>query len=171
MGMIYTESCEIDRLRQNFRPGPSFVEEIRSGSIAAEAINEIRFIRFPVKPTNNPVFWSEDGYEAYESENVTSEDVIREFVKLIRTHTIDGIPHRSHPTTRHKGTLRISLRDGGFYYVGYVILHEFRTDTHFVSLKSNARFSVNQAWAKDYENTPLGEFMHKYDPFWAELPE
>ena len=144
-------------------PGPSFIEELRTGAITESDIKRIEILKFD--PGAGWPF-SERDYARKARKRIATPRA-NELVRILRVSTTNGYKPRNHPATFYYGILRIDLVDGAHYYVFYSLGCD--NGGYYASVKASSKDSTNSNGAKDYENVPLAEFLKQNDPWYRNL--
>jgi len=144
-------------------PGPSLIQELRTGAITESGIQAIEILKFD--PGAGWPF-SEREYARKARKRLATPEPANELVSILRESTTDGHKHRNHPSTFYYGILRIELVDGGHYYVIYHL--GYYNGEYYAYADTNSRNSTNPNGARNYENVPLAKFLKEHDPWYRD---
>jgi len=144
------------------QPGPSLIEELRSGRVTAASMERVDVLRFD--PGGGwPIL--ESDFRGMERASITSADQIRDLIGLLRTRSSDGYQARNHPGTVHFGILKFVLKDGKPYYLFFqILLYQGNT---FTAFEVGSVGSTNPNGGKHYDNGPLSDFLRLHDPWYG----
>lgn len=150
-------------------PGPTLIEELRSGSITAADIAKVEILKWP-EPDRIRLDVGEGGdwYDDLERVPLESPEAIVELLGILRDRTTDR-RFRSHPSHRYRSLVRLETKDGGYYYLFCPVLYGASDlERDFVRVRSGSRYTVNLNGAKEYENIPLADFLKEHDPWYGQ---
>jgi hypothetical protein len=142
--------------------GPTLIEAVRSGEVDVQGISGVEILKFD--PGGGWPF-SETEYNRKDKKSLEM-DSIEELLRILKSDTTDGWKQRNHPVTYYYGILRISVNDGGHYYLFYDL--SYCQGQHYVSLSANSCDSTNPNGATKYENILLAKFLKDGDPWYRD---
>jgi hypothetical protein len=144
-------------------PGPTLIQELRTGAITASDMKAIDILKFDA---GGGWPFSEREYTRKARKRLAPESA-NGLLDILRTATTDGNKARNHPASFYYGILRIELVAGGHYYVFYELGYD--RGEYFTYVDANARNSTNPNGATHYENVPLAQFLKQDDPWFRDM--
>jgi len=149
--------------KRNISEGPSFIEDLRQGTITEKQIKEIQILRL-----KSGRGWSTNEIDHLRNERVVlkSRELKTELISILNNHTSDGRTYRNHPSSLYSGIFKIQLHDCNLYYIFYKLgLYKKK---YFTWLKVGSEGNLNPNNAKQYENVQLASFLKRNDPWYKQ---
>lgn len=146
-------------------PGPSLIEELRSGSVTSSNIASLEILEFD--PRDGWPFTPAD-YASLARKRIASSEILDDFVQTLRDHS-DEMRSRpdQHPVIHYSGIVRVNLSDGSYCYVCYCLAS--CDEEYYTYLAANTRESTNPNGARHFQNTPFARFLKQYDPRYRQV--
>ncbi len=144
-------------------PGPSVIDELRSGMIAEADIKSIEILKFD--PGAGWPF-SESEYSRKVRKQI-GPAATKQLIGILTTSSTNGHKHRNHPATFYYGILRIDVAQGCHFYIFYHL--GYYNNQYYVYVDANSKNSTNPNGADEYENIPLADYLKENDPWYRDI--